>query len=70
MSRSSTSLRAVGISAVAVLALFVGFGVASQAQQDSTPLGEDKSAKTRLLDVGAKLLQRNSPLGPTVKARI
>jgi hypothetical protein len=33
-------------------------------QQGERPPGADKSAKTRTLEAGAKLLQRNTPLGP------
>lgn len=32
--------------------------------QPQTPPGETKSARTRTLEAGARLLQRNSPLGP------
>ncbi len=32
--------------------------------QSQTPPGDEKTAKTRTLEAGAKVLQRNSPLGP------
>ena len=32
--------------------------------QTQEPPGDDKSAKTHLLDLGAKALQGNAPLGP------
>ncbi len=43
-----------------VLAAFA-LGAAAQSQQ---PPGAEKTPKTRALETGAKLLQRNSPLGP------
>lgn len=49
------------------LALLVAlaFGLWSAAvAQNQKPPGEDKTVKTRALEVGAKALQRDSPLGP------
>ena len=40
-----------------------GLGVHAAAQTQKPP-GEDKTAKTRTLEAGAKVLQRNAPLGP------
>ena len=54
----STRMRRVAV----VLLLAAGVGaVAQQAQQ---PPGDDKSAKTRALELGAKVLQSDAPLGP------
>jgi hypothetical protein len=50
---------------VAVLLLPIALGAAAVAvAQSQKPPGEDKTAKTRTLEAGAKALQRNSPLGP------
>src|SRR5215207_8648011 len=47
------------------LLLTLAFGLGSYAAaQTQMPPGEDKTAKTRTLEAGAKVLQRNSPLGP------
>jgi hypothetical protein len=40
------------------------WAVAPAFAQTQTPPGEDKTAKTRTLEAGAKMLQGNSPLGP------
>jgi hypothetical protein len=53
---------AAGALAATLVVIAVGAGVV-QAQQDRAPPGADKSAKTRALEAGAKLLQGNSPLG-------
>ena len=45
------------------LTLALGFGPCAIAQTQKPP-GEDKTAKTRTLEAGAKVLQRHSPLGP------
>jgi hypothetical protein len=44
-----------------VLAVGIAADAAAQAQE---PPGEDKTARTRALEAGAKILQRNAPLGP------
>ncbi len=45
--------------------LLAASGVAAVAfAQTQKPPGDDKSAKTRTLEIGAKALQGNSPLGP------
>jgi hypothetical protein len=47
------------------LLLHLAFGLGTYAvAQTQKPPGEDKTAKTRTLEAGAKVLQRNSPLGP------
>jgi hypothetical protein len=46
-----------------LVALFLIFGPRAVAQTQKPP-GEDKTAKTRTLEAGAKALRRNSPLGP------
>jgi hypothetical protein len=47
------------------LLVTLAFGLGSYAAaQTQMPPGEDKTAKTRTLEAGAKVLQRNSPLGP------
>ncbi|MBX3620915.1 MAG: OBAP family protein [Rhizobacter sp.] len=47
------------------LAACLGAGSAARsATQSPPPPGVDKSPKTRALEAGAKLLQRNAPLGP------
>jgi hypothetical protein len=43
----------------------LAFGIAADAvAQAQEPPGEDKTARTRALEAGAKILQRNAPLGP------
>jgi Protein of unknown function (DUF1264) len=54
---------AAGALAATLAAIAVAAGMV-QAQQDRVPPGDDKSAKTRVLEAGAKLLQGQSPLGP------
>jgi Protein of unknown function (DUF1264) len=54
---------AAGALAATLAAIAVATGMV-QAQQDRVPPGDDKSAKTRVLEAGAKLLQGQSPLGP------
>jgi len=49
---------------IAIAIVTAAFAVTVQAQTTTTPPGADKSAKTRALETGAKLLQRQSPLGP------
>jgi len=46
-----------------LLVVLVGIGSGTSAQTERPP-GEEKTAKTRTLEMGAKALQRNSPLGP------
>ena len=46
-----------------LLTLAVGVRVDAFAQAPP-PAGEDKTAKTRVLELAAKLMQRSSPLGP------
>jgi hypothetical protein len=47
------------------LLVTLAFGLVSAAvAQNQQPPGEDKTAKTRTLEAGAKMLQSNSPLGP------
>jgi hypothetical protein len=51
--------------AIAIAIVTAAFAVtAAQAQTTTAPPGADKSVKTRALEAGAKVLQRNSPLGP------
>ena len=47
-----------------MLALTFGLLPHAASQQAAKPPGEDKTPKTRVLEAGAKVLQRNSPLGP------
>jgi hypothetical protein len=61
--RANAGAFAAGALAATLVVIAVGAGVV-QAQQDRAPPGDDKSAKTRVLEAGAKLLQRNAPLGP------
>lgn len=51
--------RGTGLAAAAAVLA----AVATQAQQGGSPPGEPKSARTRTLEAGAKVLQRNAPLG-------
>lgn len=51
----------LGAALAAVLAGLAGF--ATRAQQPASPPGDPKSPKTRVLEAGAKVLQRNSPPG-------
>jgi len=53
----------VTAAAVAIIAAPVSIGFAA-AQQVERPPGADKTAKTTALEVGAKVLQRKTPLGP------
>jgi hypothetical protein len=48
---------------ILLLPLAVGIGADALAQTQKPP-GEDETAKTRALELGAKLLQRNAPLAP------
>ncbi len=57
MSSALTRLRA------GLLAFSFGLGTLALAQTPKPP-GDEKTAKTRTLEAGAKVLQRNSPLGP------
>ena len=58
------SLHTCSLVAGAAAMAFVGSIAVAQAQGTTAPPGDDKSAKTRVLEAGAKLLQSNSPLGP------
>lgn len=50
--------------AMAALATLISGTGASALAQTTQPPGDDKTAKTRTLELGAKVLQRKSPLGP------
>ena len=49
---------------VVVLLLLLGTVSAVAVSQSQRPPGDDKTAKTRTLELGAKALQGNAPLGP------
>lgn len=55
---TSASLVMCGLAAAVAVAAAPGDALAE------TPPGDDKTAKTRALEAGAKLLQRNTPLAP------
>ncbi len=53
---------AAALAAVATVAWLAGFTAAGQTAADGIPPGTEKSAKTRMLEAGARILQDNLPL--------
>lgn len=47
-----------------IVTALAAYGTAGNSQPTTQPPGADKSAKTQVLETGAKLLQRDSPFGP------